>query len=133
MEHVNIERKINLLASDIVKYITKNRLNQPNPAKCGWEAAKKLKDGIIMPDELDDFILTYVDDKDNQVATSENKVALGNLSQTMRDLYLIEGKSINEIKKQMGCSYIRVKNVIKKLPEYKARQAKENGESDTKA
>lgn len=131
MNHnINIERKINLLASDISSYIISNNLNQPNPHKCAWEAAKKLKDKVIMIDELDDFIVAYKEDAATHVVTNENKVALGNLSQTMRDLYIDKGMSINDIRKQMGCSYIRVKNVIKKLPEYKARKAAEEEKED---
>jgi len=119
---INTNRKVNLLATDIQQYMIEQGFVIDNPTKCAWEVAKNLKDGIIMVDELDDAIFCYREIIEE--IPQKNEIIGGNLSQTMRDLFVEKGMCINDIRKMLDCKYVRVKNVIKKLPDWKEMEIK---------
>lgn len=123
---INIDRKINLLALDIKAYMLENKI-KPNATpvnieKCAWVMAVCLKDGLLCVDELDEAIISYVEVIDD--APQRNGISQGNLSQAMREDFMERGLSINEIHHKMGCKYVRVKNVIKKIPNWKTIEEK---------
>jgi hypothetical protein len=118
----NKDLKIDLLANEVSQHLEQSGLEVSNLKKCAWEIAKKVKNGDEVNDEvIKQFVAEYTDAPENNASP---ETAPGNLSQTMRKMYA-EGKGITEIAKAMGCKYVRVKNVVKKMPEYKTRKEAE--------
>ncbi len=107
------DKKINLLARDILQYMRDgDNAHIVNKEKCAWELAKKVKDRRLMLDDIDSAISSYIDEPEDMAVIPSSD---GNLSETMRYLYMEKNMSVAEIAKTMDKSYTRVSNVIKKM------------------
>jgi len=119
--------EISVYITDYLEVINKK---PKNLNFCVWELAKYIKNGgKVTADNISELIDKLEEDQENEFANQNTEISEGNLSQTMRDLYR-SGHTISEIAKKLNKKYVRVKNVIKKLPEYKDRAASKNIEED---